>query len=176
MIQRGDSVEVLDDTLTGIVVEIKGSLAKIETEEGFVMEFPMDKLVKTERFEVNPERLKSALRSELKAQRKSIKRSRKRLEERPMEVDLHMRALPASTRNMSDFDILNYQLAIARRKLEFAIENHIRRVVFIHGVGKGVLRMELEALLRRYEQVESYDADFKKYGRGATEVYIFQNY
>ena len=48
-------------------------------------------------------------------------------------------------------------------------------VVFIHGVGEGVLRQELETLFRRYNNVQFYDADYKTYGLGATEVRIFQN-
>ena len=35
--------------------------------------------------------------------------------------------------------------------------------------------MELEYLFGRYDNIKYYDADYKKYGLGATEVYIFQN-
>ena len=50
----------------------------------------------------------------------------------------------------------------------------ISKVVFIHGVGEGVLKSELHYLFSRYP-VRFYDASFKKYGLGATEVYIYQN-
>ncbi len=63
----------------------------------------------------------------------------------------------------------------AQRKLEFAIGKRIQKIVFIHGVGEGVLKMELETLFRRYDNVKFYEADFQKYGLGATEVYIYQN-
>jgi len=33
----------------------------------------------------------------------------------------------------------------------------------------------LEFLFKRYNNLKFYDADYQKYGRGATEVYIFQN-
>ena len=46
--------------------------------------------------------------------------------------------------------------------------------MFIHGVGEGVLRTELEFLLGRYPNVAFYDAEYAKYGVGATEVYIYQ--
>ena len=49
-------------------------------------------------------------------------------------------------------------------------------IVFIHGVGEGVLKEELGYLFRKYDNVKFYDADYQKYGLGATEVYIFQNY
>ncbi|MCB0433939.1 MAG: Smr/MutS family protein, partial [Mangrovimonas sp.] len=66
------------------------------------------------------------------------------------------------------------QLETARRQLEFAIKKRIQKVVFIHGVGEGVLRTELEFLFGRYDNVSFYDANYQKYGLGATEVYIFQ--
>ena len=91
------------------------------------------------------------------------------------EVDLHIHQLTDSTKGMTNFDMLNLQLDTARRQLEFAIKKRIPKMVFIHGVGEGVLRQELETLLSRYNNVQFYDADYKTYGLGATEVKIFQN-
>ncbi|GAL71031.1 putative DNA mismatch repair protein [Jejuia pallidilutea] len=76
---------------------------------------------------------------------------------------------------MTNFDMLNLQLQTAQRQLEFAIKKRIQRIVFIHGVGEGVLREELETLFRRYDNLKYYDANYQKYGLGATEVYIYQN-
>ncbi len=91
------------------------------------------------------------------------------------EVDLHIGQLINSTQGLDNFDILTIQLDTAKRQLEFAMQKRIQRVIFIHGVGEGVLRTELEFLLKRYDQLKFYDADYQKYGRGATEVYLFQN-
>jgi dsDNA-specific endonuclease/ATPase MutS2 len=55
------------------------------------------------------------------------------------------------------------------------MRKRIQKVVFIHGKGAGVLQEELKYLFGRYDNVKYYDADYKKYGLGATEVYIFQN-
>jgi len=70
--------------------------------------------------------------------------------------------------------MLNLQLDTAKRKVEFAIQKRISKIVFIHGVGEGVLKSELLRLLNKYP-VKYYDASYKKYGLGATEVYVFQN-
>jgi dsDNA-specific endonuclease/ATPase MutS2 len=91
-----------------------------------------------------------------------------------MEVDLHIHQLVKSTKGMQNHDILNLQLDTAKKRLEFALSKRIQRIVFIHGVGSGVLKLELEYLLKRYDQLKFYAADFQKYGHGATEVYIFQ--
>ena len=76
---------------------------------------------------------------------------------------------------MDPFDILNLQLDTAKRQLDFAISKRIQRVVFIHGVGQGVLKTELGFLLKKYSGIRHYEADFQKYGWGATEVYLYQN-
>lgn len=47
-------------------------------------------------------------------------------------------------------------------------------MVFIHGVGAGVLKEELQYLFKRYDGIRVYEGDYKKYGLGATEVYITQ--
>ena len=91
-----------------------------------------------------------------------------------MEVDLHIEKLVDSWRNMTNYDMLTLQLDTARHQLEFAITKGIKRIVFIHGVGEGVLRSELETLFGRYPNVSFYDAEYAKYGTGATEVYIYQ--
>jgi hypothetical protein len=56
-----------------------------------------------------------------------------------LEVDLHINQLIKSTRGLDNYDMLNLQLDTAKSKIEFAISKRISKVVFIHGVGEGVL-------------------------------------
>ncbi|WP_417936395.1 Smr/MutS family protein [Flagellimonas onchidii] len=107
--------------------------------------------------------------------RKAIKTIKSKERNAPkMEVDLHVSQLIKNTKGMGNFEILNLQLATAKRQLEFAIQKRIQKVVFIHGVGEGVLKEELYYLFKKYDNLKWYDADYQKYGLGATEVYIFQ--
>jgi len=92
-----------------------------------------------------------------------------------MEVDLHIHQLTKSSRGMSNHEMLNLQIDTAKRQLDFAIRKRIQKIVFIHGVGEGVLKEELKYLFGRYDSIKYYDADYQKYGLGATEVYIYQN-
>ena len=49
----------------------------------------------------------------------------------------------------------------------------LRKIVFIHGKGEGVLRAEIEKQLKsRYRHCEYQDASFQQYGFGATQVTI----
>jgi len=92
-----------------------------------------------------------------------------------MEVDLHIEKLVKSYRHMSNYDILTLQVDTAERQLLFAISKRIPKIVFIHGVGEGVLKDELYYLFNRYDGIKFYSADYQKYGAGATEVYVYQN-
>ena len=88
---------------------------------------------------------------------------------------MHIHHLTNSTKGMSNHEMLTLQLDTAKRQLEFAIRKRMQKVVFIHGVGEGVLKLELEYLFGRYNNVKYYEANYQKYGLGATEVYIYQN-
>ena len=178
----GDYVLVLDEDLSGIVKGVNGNIISIETEDGFLLEFRSDELIKND----NKKSLSSEIFSnsslddvvsekEVPKRRKQIKKRAKDKYEPTLEVDLHINQLIKSSKGMTNHDMLTLQLETARRQLDFAIKKRIQKVVFIHGVGEGVLKLELEYLFGRYNNVKFYDANYQKYGLGATEVYIFQN-
>ncbi|MFB9057553.1 Smr/MutS family protein [Mariniflexile ostreae] len=178
----GDAVSVLDEDLSGVVIQIKDTLITIETHDGFELQFLASDLVqhKSESdlrkdmfFNTNMDAL--ILEKEQSLKRKQIKTKAKERYEPSMEVDLHIHQLVKSYKGLSSHDILNLQLDTARHKLEFAISKRIQKIVFIHGVGEGVLKTELDYLFGRYNNIKFYDANYQKYGLGATEVYIFQN-
>lgn len=88
------------------------------------------------------------------------------------EVDLHIQALVEQVSGLDPSQIMNIQLDYLKRALESAIAASYEKVVFIHGVGAGVLKIEVKKLLEQYDFVEYYDASIAKYGIGATEVLI----
>ena len=176
--EPGDIVETLDDVITGTVTAVEDDQVTIETEAGFPMVFPASALIRVPgKDEIRVSNYDAARVKRIKEEakkRKSIPKVKERNAPR-MEVDLHIHQLVSSTKGMSNYDMLNLQLETAKRQLEFAMSKRIQKVVFIHGKGAGVLEEELKYLFRRYNNVEYYDADYRKYGLGATEVYIFQN-
>lgn len=176
-----DTVEVLDDALKGRVVKVMGETVSIETTEGFALDFHQSELIKVDDEQNNLIARTNVPTSEILKEKQSSKKRtpvRARSKDRnvpPMEVDLHIEKLVNSYKGMSNFDILNLQMDTARRQIEFATRKRIQKIVFIHGVGEGVLKAELDYLLGRYDNLKFYDADYQKYGVGATEVYFFQN-
>ncbi|UII78935.1 Smr/MutS family protein [Flagellimonas sp. CMM7] len=173
----GDQVEVLDETISGVVKSKDGNIITVVTSEGFSLEYTSKELVKIG----GNIRVTNFEAAQSKKDKEHVKKKPTRIlkpKERntpKMEVDLHINQLVKSTKGLSHFDMLNLQLDTAKRQLHFAMDKRIQKVVFIHGVGEGVLKEELYYLFRKYENIKFYDADYQKYGLGATEVYIFQN-
>lgn len=175
----GDRVETVDDILVGIVRDVQGNLISVETEEGFMLRFQSEELMlvnnSVDITVNNYEVAQIKKEKEIPKRRNSQTVKPKERNAPKMEVDLHIHKLVPSNRGMSNYEILNIQLDAAKRQLEFAMSKRIQKVVFIHGVGEGVLKEELFYLFKRYDNVRYYDADYQKYGLGATEVYIHQN-
>ena len=176
----GDKIEVLDEDLSGVITRIKNDEALIETNDGFELEFNLKELIKVESKTdlksnlFNNSSINEVLNDKSTPKRKTVKTKKKERFQPTMEVDLHIDKLLNSTRDMSKHDILTYQLESAKRRLEFAIQKRIQKVVFIHGVGDGILKIELEYLFKKFDNIRYYEADYQKYGLGATEVYITQ--
>jgi len=177
-LEIGNKVAVLDDVLKGMVIAINGDEISIETSDGMIFKFSSSELVKVDieqhelsKFsDINNVLLKEKI-SQNPAKKSLFTKEKKEV---ILEVDLHINKLVKSIRNLDNYDILNLQLDTAKSKIEFAISKRILKIVFIHGVGEGILKSELQSLLNKYP-VKHYDASYKKYGLGATEVYIFQN-
>ncbi len=172
----GDRVEVLDEAISGIVKNVFKDTIIILTNEGFEMQYTEKELIISKTSLSDAELFSGNISEKTIKKVKNNKRTKpKDRKLPPMEVDLHIHQLAPKSKFLSNYDILTIQLDTVKRQLEFAFSKKIQRIVFIHGVGEGILRAELEFLLKRYDTIKFYDADFQKYGIGATEVYIFQN-
>ncbi|MDX1773575.1 MAG: DNA mismatch repair protein MutS [Oceanihabitans sediminis] len=180
----GDKVQVLDEDFSGKITAISGDNITIITEDGFDLDFHKKELIligdasDLDRNVFQDASVRSIISEKEAKSRHALaaanKRKAKERYEPTMEIDLHIHQLTDSYKGMSSHDMLTLQLDTARRQLEFAIKKRIQKVVFIHGVGEGVLKLELEYLFGRYP-VKFYAANYQKYGLGATEVYIYQN-
>lgn len=177
----GDKVAVLDDDISGVVIKVQNNEISVETTDKLVMTFFVNELIKINNSNelsgfFSTQSLGSVLKDKEEPKKRSfVKEKRSRKDEFVLEVDLHIEKLVPSKRGMSNYDILTLQMETAKRQLDFAIKNRMPKVVFIHGVGEGVLKAELDFMLGRYDNISFQDANYQKYGLGATEVYIKQN-
>ncbi len=90
------------------------------------------------------------------------------------EVDLHIHNLVEEDyRKLSNAEMLGIQLDHFRTKLNEALLVKKGKIVFIHGIGNGTLKMELRKNLdNEYSFLKYQDASFKEYGFGATLVFL----
>ena len=93
--------------------------------------------------------------------------------ENEKEIDLHIEELVNDFSGLSNAEMVTIQLKRFSKEMDAAIANHLKKVIFIHGVGNGKLKNEIRKELRNYSGVAFRDADNRKYGQGATEV-IFE--
>ena len=178
MFQVGDKVSVLDDAIDGVVVKVNGDTITIETTDGFPLSFKTNELIKignadamTLNFNKN-----EVIKAKEIPKPNYINKEKKSKKEVPVpEFDLHIEKLVKNYKSMSNYDILTLQSETAKKHIEFSIRNRIPKIVLIHGVGEGILKSELDFMLGRYENVTFQDANYQKYGLGATEVYFKQN-
>ena len=141
----GQKVAVLDDVLKGEIVAVNGSSIAIRDPHRkcclvsrpmnwFFLKRSQSELSKFS--DINHPLLKQKMMGVKKKKSAFITEKKEVI----LEVDLHINQLTKSTRGMDNFEMLTLQLNTARDKVEFAIQKRISKLVFIHGVGAGVLK------------------------------------
>jgi len=193
----GDQVRFLNDAGGGIIVSFpKDGWALVEDESGFAFEHPVSELVTVLNRALeyrNYEEVQPDMRDMIdrNMDQDSVRRAaadfkkiyKDRKDSVPikkgnlMEVDLHIHELLDMHSGMSNSEIIAIQLEHFERMLRNAEDHKIQRVIFIHGVGQGVLRAEIRKMLKSYyPNCEFLDAPYHIYGYGATEVKIHPNW
>ncbi|MDR3651505.1 MAG: DUF2027 domain-containing protein [Paludibacter sp.] len=122
--------------------------------------------------DISPEEIKQAMfqKEETNARPRIIKHPQTST---IIEVDLHINELLDTTAGLSNAAMLQCQLDKFHEVLDANKSRKGQKIVFIHGKGEGVLRNEIEKLLKtRYKSYYFQDASFREYGFGATMVTI----
>jgi hypothetical protein len=87
-------------------------------------------------------------------------------------VDLHIEELIENSHKMSAGDKLNHQLITFEKYFSTAFSQGFKKLIIIHGVGKGVLKDNIIQKLKDYHFVKHKDADYLRFGYGATEIIL----
>ena len=187
MFSTGDQVDFLNEPGGGVVISMnEDGTFQVKTAEGFDFTYPANELVLRKNDqqyiidEQDEARIKEKLHhEEREKQEADFQRKFRHIDSQDArkgsdttEVDLHIEQLvDIDYRKMSNAEILSIQISQFERMMQFAITHQQQKIIFIHGVGEGVLKGEIRRLLKDvYPQVEFHDASYRKYGYGATEV------
>ncbi len=133
--------------------------------------------LKEEVDKIPPEEIKKILQEKSKPKKIKITdikpTGRRREKEKPREIDLHIHELVDDESGLTDTDKLELQMLHFRKKMNEAIQNHEKRIIFIHGVGNGRLKHDIRnAIDKEYPRIGYQDASFQEYGFGATLIFI----
>jgi hypothetical protein len=124
------------------------------------------------KFEKDSKEIKEELKEKIPSQKSPVQQDSSAILRNDAEIDLHIQHLVDDYKHLSNTEIMQIQLKKFRKEMDHAVKNHYHKIVFIHGVGNGVLRTEILRELRSYTGVRYIDAPFEKYGFGATEVIL----
>lgn len=163
--QNGDKVRFLNEVGEGVIINIANDQALVETEDGFEYWVQLSELVPNRSLNVESVEVKDR-------EQRRINREKTRAPEY-LEKDLHFTQLVDFPKNYDRYQMLQIQLSEARKTLDKARKSGVKRVILIHGVGEGRLREEVHSMLERMDRLEFFNADFNRYGLGATEVELY---
>jgi DNA-nicking Smr family endonuclease len=108
-----------------------------------------------------------------KEEKPAIEKPVQKRNEDIVEIDLHINELIDNSSGLSNAEILEIQKEKVESEMKLAIQTGVKKIVFIHGVGQGVLKQEVINLLKtKFKKYYFQDASFKEYGYGATMIIL----
>lgn len=91
----------------------------------------------------------------------------------PASIDLHIDKLTKDHDLMSNGEMLQLQMKTFETNLNDAIASGMDEIVFIHGIGNGVLRKNIHKYLSQLQGIKYFkDSQKTNFGYGATTVKI----
>ncbi len=123
--------------------------------------------------QISEKEIKKAIQEKTESRRGNRPRKFQTPKKELREVDLHIQELLDDTKGLSNTEMLGVQMKYFEEEMQKAIKDKVKKVVFIHGLGNGTLKMEvIKELNHKYKKYRHQDASFKEYGFGATMVYL----
>lgn len=169
----GEEVGFLNEKGQGKIIAVLSSNKYLLLDsDGFERTVFAYDLIKIHRVDMSKEVLTLSVKKEDFPKLKRPKVTKTLTKENVPEKDLHIEELLETHRGMTNSEILEVQMKHLKEFFGNMVAKRISRFVIIHGVGEGVLRQEVHSFLYAKKGVKYWDADFSKYGRGATEVAV----
>lgn len=181
----GNKVKFLNENLSGNIKSIlPNNKLVVEANDGFDYEVAINEVVvvnedNSHHYKVDENEISHKIIKTKKTAQPSTKgvldkyvKSTKYQYEKIVEVDLHLEKLVEFPQSLDDWQKLHTQMQHLKNCLNAALEEKVKKIVFIHGVGTGVLKIEIRNYLANYPNLTVRDADYREYGAGATEVII----
>lgn len=89
------------------------------------------------------------------------------------EIDLHIEKLTKEHDLMSNSEKLKLQMEVFEKNLNYSMATGMDEITFIHGIGNGVLKKEIQKYLSQLDNIKYFqDTQKSRFGYGATLVRI----
>lgn len=165
----GDTIAFLNEPGGGIILKVLSqNQYEIEDENGFSCVRYARDLVPVYSQEYTVENLPK----ESSPAKKTTQKTGRRKPEQILEIDLHLHELVESPQQIEFSRMLDVQMTHCKSFIQKAQKKGIKKVRIIHGVGQGTLKSAIRKYAREIGVKEYYDADFRTYGQGATEILL----
>jgi hypothetical protein len=180
-IEVGNTVFVIDEDLSGKVTRVEGNRLSFECEDGFEYTYYIDQLIVidedgTAKHEVKAYNIKSEksyIKAPIEDNPSHFFEEKIKFKGKKPEFDLHIEEVAPQAKFNTKHEALLFQMDFVRHVINLAYRRRVSRLVFVHGVGKGVLREQLRIMLTNdYPNIEFFDGPYNKFGNGATEIVI----
>lgn len=165
----GDFVKWIDEPIKGKITAFNEPYFTVLLEDGFTVTCLGTDIILDKTFDIS---ISDHYDHSLKDRKQSKSQSKKNKPLNFLEVDLHLHQLIDNENQLTNHDKLNLQMRTVKNKIDVARKNNISKIIFIHGIGKGVLRNTLHKYLNDHKFI-FHEASYQKYGQGATEVLLF---
>lgn len=188
--KKGTRVRVINEDEKGVIVkQLPKNYYLVESEDGFERPFHESNLIEDQdflslQFKREEKKIPSAkeIRKEERRKLKDAIRENKTIvpwieyTEKKIsiiEIDLHIEELVPMHKHMSNREIIELQMRTFRRCVNQAISHRFTKIIAIHGIGAGTLKTNIRNYIQdKFHYMEVIDANYQKYGQGATEIVI----
>lgn len=170
--ELGDKVQHINKPIKGEIFAIYAYKVQIKDEHGFIEELLLTEICHIPCENIYAESLKNVVK--LKDNKEVFddkKTSKKHIEKSSLIVDLHIHEITSSIKHMTNHEMVLLQLKKVNETLKIVDKRKYNKIIFIHGVGTGKLRAEIEYLLYK-KQILFQEASYAQYGQGAIEVIL----
>ncbi len=156
-------VTLMDSNDRGVVRHVRKDCVEIELECGIVVPVGMRDFIVND-----AEEDRKLSRVAAPSRRVASGAGKPPITGKSLEIDLHIEALPGGP-GVAKGQELPYQLEYFRRTLRSRLKHRGSRIIFVHGVGDGILK---SAIREELDSTFALSCSWNPYGEGATAVTI----
>ena len=162
-LRPGMHVTLMDSNDRGVIRHVRKDCVEIELDYGFVVPVGFHDFIVND-----AEEDRKLCQSVGSSKTKTAAEEKPVLTNKAIEIDLHIEALPGGL-GVAKGQELPYQLEYFRRTLRSQLKHRGSRLIFVHGVGDGILK---SAIREELDTVYAISCSWNPYGDGATAVTI----